>query len=670
MADPIGIIFIDERETEIFSGETILSVARRVGVEIPTLCFLEGKTRLESCGICMVEVEGHTSTLPACASLALPGMTVHTDTPTLREGRRMALELLLSDHLGDCQAPCELACPADIDIPGFIRSIRDGRHLEALEVIHESTPFAGVLGRICPRFCERVCRRAQIDEAISICALKRYPADHERIEKTLTLPQKSPPTGKRVAIIGAGIVGLTAAYYLLRRGHECTLHEAGSRPGGALTSIIPEFRLPSEIVDCEIERIQKLGAKILCNSALGKDLSLDDIRKDADAVLLAIGATRTVAPEFPGSDLARSSLAFLQEASQDHSPKESLGASLVIGSGPTALDTCRTLLRFGSEKVMLAMKPSLEASLFFKTWIPDAVAEGIEIIAETDVEGLEECSEGHCLCRLSRDGQEKVVKARYVFLAESVEPDKGLLESLALATTRQGVRVDRRTLATSLEGVFAAGNIAQAGRYAVHGSAAGRHAAESICRYLEGDDHQEKKTVNVRMHELSEDERELLFAGFPEVARAECERELNCLPTGDFSEIDRGLREEDAIREASRCLQCDCAAKKDCDLRNQATEYGANPHAFGGDRPPFERDTSHEDVVYESGKCIKCGRCIAIAEERGAPLGLSYIGRGFRVKVAVPFDESIQKGLREAALACAEACPTGALAKRPWPKSR
>jgi NADPH-dependent glutamate synthase beta subunit-like oxidoreductase len=490
------------------------------------------------------------------------------------------------------------------------------------------------------------------------------------MEKALTLPRISPPTGKRVVIIGAGIVGLTAAYYLLKMGHACTVYEAGDRLGGALVNILPEFRLPSETVDCEIERIRKMGAKIVCNSALGKDLSLEDLRKDADAVLLAIGATRTVAPQFPGSDLARSALGLLQGVSRGLSTQKIAGRSLVIGSGPTALDTCRTLLRLGSEKVTLAMKPSLDASLFFKTWIPDGIAEGVEILAETDVERLEGCPDATFLCRLSHEGQSTEVHAESVFVAENVEPDKALIESLGLETTRQGVRIDRRTFLTSLEGVFAAGNIAQAGRYAVHGSAAGRHAAESICRYFEGREEPEKRPIHVRMHELSEEERRRLFAGFPESPRATCRRNLSSPPGRGFSEVDHGLSEEDAIREASRCLHCDCAAKKDCDLRNLATEYGADPHAFGGDRPPFERDASHEDVIYESGKCIKCGRCIAIAEEMRAPLGLSYIGRGFRVKVAVPFDESIQKGLREAALACAEACPTGALAKRCRQKSR
>jgi formate dehydrogenase major subunit len=662
MPDTITLT-IDSLETTASSEETILSAARRLGIDIPTLCYLEGKKGLESCDLCMVEVEGQPNVIPACASRVQPGMVIRTDTPALREGRRMALELLLSDHLGDCNAPCELACPADIDIPEFLRQIRDGHPLKSLEVILRSIAFPGVLGRICPKFCEDVCRRGALDEPIAICALKRYPADYEVESGEVLSIQRRPPTGKRIVIVGAGIVGLTAAYYLLLEGHDCLIYEATHRPGGALRNLIPEFRLPASVTEGEIERIVHLGAKIEYGKALGSGCSLAEIQQQCDAVLLAFGAALEKQPQFEGSKLGGSCAQLLQGVSLGNSPAVQ-GDVLVFGAGATALDSCRTLLRLGARSATLAMNSSLQAHYFFTPQIEDALAEGVQILEQTDLVRVERLPVGALRCCFKTAEREYSHEYSALYLSGHIEPDHALLESQGLKTTRQGVRVDRRTLMTSIPGVFAAGNIAQAGRYAVHGSAAGRTAAECIARYLEGHCAPGKEPIHVRMHPLAPEDRATLFSLFHKLDRASQGKLPPSVSAGSFREITEGCPEPEAVREAARCLQCDCAKKDNCLLRIHSTAFAANPKAFGGERPAYECDQSHAEIVYESGKCIKCGRCIAVAEEYGEELGLTYIGRGFRVKVGAPLNGALKDGLRKAALACAEVCPTAALARK------
>lgn len=647
-------------DTDGVPGETILSAAMRHGVEIPTLCFLEGVSKHESCGVCMVEVSTQGGPVPACGSRIVDGMAIQSDTPRLRELRRTALELLLSDHLGDCVAPCERACPASIEVPDFIRAIREGNPEKALRIIQRTIAFTGVLGRICPRFCERLCRRGDLDDPVSICALKRFPADVDEQMGGRTAPQRDPATGKRVAILGAGIVGLTAAYYLLEDGHDCTVFEARERAGGALDSIIPEFRMPRSILASEISRIVRMGADIRYGIALGQEIELPELQQDFDAVLLAVGATREKLPQFSGSDLARSGLELLNQAASGTRPPHP-GTSIVIGSGPTALDTCRTLMRLGAARVLLLIGPSITSSFFFKSWIDDGVAEGLEIVDECSEEALERTADGGFLCSYRRQGERQEILADQVYLAGVVEPDLDWLKALGFAVTQQGVKVDRKSLATSIPGVFAAGNIAQAGRYAVQGSTAGRLAARSISAFLGGKPLCVTEPIDVRMQSLSDSETTLLYLGSVPTPRHSTRRHIGISPDLSWEEVDTGFDSSDAMAESERCLACDCAAKNHCNLRNLSTHFGANPKAYQEQRPTYEKDISNPDVMYESGKCIKCGRCIETARLFKEDLGLTFIGRGFEVKVGVPFGRNLAEGLTTAARQCADVCPTGAL---------
>lgn len=655
-------VTINEKATEAQPTDTVLAVAKRLGIEIPTLCYMDGKKPSESCGLCMVQVEGVEGHVPACAKRVHDGMVVHTETEALRKVRKVALELLLSDHLGDCLAPCQLGCPAHIDIPRFVGLVRKGQPREALAAIKESVAFPGVLGRICPRPCESACRRKDLDEPISILSLKRFAADSDAGSDTPYLPQRKPSTGKRVAIVGGGIAGLTAAYYLLLEGHECAIFDAGPALGGALR-LIPEFRLPRKTVDAEIAVIERLGVRFYGDNVLGRDLALDEMRKRYGAILLAIGRTRESPLDIPGGDLAIPSVKLLRQAGEGTGPRSG-DTALVAGSGPGALDICRGLVRLGCKGIRLVPGRPIESSPLFRHQAEDARREGVEILPPAAPLRIERVDASGFRTVFHRDQQEFSLEAQRVFHAGEMEPDLDLLRALGLETTARGLCVDHRTLMTNLPGVFAAGAMAGGGRYAVHASASGRHAAVAIGHYLRGEMLEERKPLHVSMHHLSEKEHETLFRGLEKTPRRVTEGLGPDEARASFAEVDRGFRPEAAAQEAGRCLRCACAKKDDCRLRALATEYEADPHRYGGERQPFERETTHEDVVFEPAKCIKCGRCILIAEEAREPLGLTYIGRGFRVKVGVPFGEALKAGLRTVGLRCAAACPTGALAAK------
>jgi formate dehydrogenase major subunit len=326
---------IDGREVTVEQGTTVLEAALRLGIEIPTLCHVEGIEPASACFLCCVQVEGLWKLSPACALPAADGMVVTTDSDDIRASRKMALELLLSDHAGDCIAPCSAACPAGLDVSAYVYEIASGQLDRAMEVIFDRLSLSGTLGRICPRLCEQNCRRCDYDhEGLAIAALHRYATDRNGVAESPCWPVAGEPSGKSVAIVGAGPAGLSAAFYLLREGHACTLFDAHPRPGGMLRYGIPEYRLPRAALDDEIRLIERLGATFRMNVHWGSEFSLADLRGEHDAVFLAIGAQLTPGLRCQGDDLALSGLEFLHDVADGVPPP--LGRRvIVIGGGNT-----------------------------------------------------------------------------------------------------------------------------------------------------------------------------------------------------------------------------------------------------------------------------------------------------------------------------------------------
>ena len=226
-------IIIDQREIDVPPGTTLLAAAQTLGIDIPTLCYLKGYEPSTSCLVCMVRVRNANRLVPACATVAVDGMVIESETEEVRQVRKTALELLLSDHVGDCLAPCHFACPAHMDVPVMLRQITAEQLREAIVTVKASIALPAVLGRVCPKPCEKGCRRAAADGAVAVCGLKRFVADVDLASGNPYLPECSPPTGKRVAVVGAGPTGLSAAYYLRREGHAVTLFDARPEAGGA-----------------------------------------------------------------------------------------------------------------------------------------------------------------------------------------------------------------------------------------------------------------------------------------------------------------------------------------------------------------------------------------------------------------------------------------------------
>jgi len=280
---------IDNLEVEVPPGATVLDAARKLGIDIPTLCHLPGCSPQTSCLVCLVKINGSARLAPSCGTPAAEGMVVESETPEVHSFRRSALELLLAEHTGDCFAPCQSVCPAHMDIPTMMRQIHSGDLRDAIVTVKSAIPLPATLGRICPELCEKGCRRNHLDDAVSICSLKRYVADKDLESAAPYLPPRAAATGKRVAIAGTGPAGLTAAWFLLQQGHAVDLFDDHPLPGGALRYQIGEDRLPRAVLDGEIALVKALGATFIMNVRVGVDPTLAQLRQRYDAVLLAIG---------------------------------------------------------------------------------------------------------------------------------------------------------------------------------------------------------------------------------------------------------------------------------------------------------------------------------------------------------------------------------------------
>ena len=274
---PMVTLTIDGRRVSVEPGTTVLDAAQWLGIRIPTMCHVPGIEPAASCFVCAVQIEGRRTLSPSCAMPVAEGMVVTTNSDDVRTARKMALELLLSDHAGECVAPCAAQLSGRVWISrGSSTASPRATHRRAMEVIGDRLALPGSLGRICPRLCEQECRRCDLDQGLAIGALHRYAADQDRASAAPYMPPRAPATGKSVAIVGAGPAGLAAAWYLLQKGHDCTLFDAHPLPGGMLRYGIPAYRLPKDALDAEIDAIRTLGAQFRMGARWGEDFTLAD----------------------------------------------------------------------------------------------------------------------------------------------------------------------------------------------------------------------------------------------------------------------------------------------------------------------------------------------------------------------------------------------------------
>ncbi|HEX7500211.1 MAG TPA: FAD-dependent oxidoreductase, partial [Polyangia bacterium] len=502
------IITVDSR--------TILEVAREVGIDdIPTLCHDEQLEPFTSCFLCVVKVKGARTLLPACSTKVVDGMVVETNTPEVRQSRKAALELLLSSHYADCVGPCQDACPAGVDIQGYLALAALGQFTEAIKLIKNRNPLPAICGRVCTRPCEvKGCRRSLLDEPVGIDYIKRYIADLDLGMAHPFRPELAAATGKRIAIVGAGPGGLACAYYLAARGHALQLFEAQPEAGGMLRYGIPEYRLPKEVLDQEIGQILDLGVKLSTNVHLGKDFTVSSLKNQGfDVVFLALGAwesstmrvkNENVAGVIPGIELLKN--VGLRR------PPELSGKVLVIGGGNTAIDCARTALRTGAQEVTILYRRTRKEMPANALEIEEAEREGVKIeflVAPTQVISRDdrlvalECQRMELGApdasgRRSPKpvaGSEYQIPCDFVLAAIGQSTTMGQLVGAKVAnflpvgetlklTRWETVQVDSGTFETSVEGVFAGGDVVTGAATVVEAVAAGRKAAHAIDRYL------------------------------------------------------------------------------------------------------------------------------------------------------------------------------------------
>jgi ferredoxin len=282
-------ISIDDRRIEAKPGETILQAARAAGIEIPTLCYLEGFEAGASCMVCAVKLKHSGQFIPACGSRAVDGMEIENESPEVRDARRMALELLFSDHLGDCLSPCERICPAHLGIPAVLKHMRAGEAGHAAASIRHDLPLAGILCRICNRPCEQGCRRGVHDDAVAIADLVVHAIDTELAAGPARLPAIAAEKPGNVAIVGAGFTGLSAAWFLRQQGFSCTVIDENPAPAATIRNAFPDLR--PGLLDAELDLLARCGVVFRHTTRIGDRAALDNLTNEFDAVLLATGPT-------------------------------------------------------------------------------------------------------------------------------------------------------------------------------------------------------------------------------------------------------------------------------------------------------------------------------------------------------------------------------------------
>ncbi|MFA6239311.1 MAG: FAD-dependent oxidoreductase [Candidatus Hydrogenedentales bacterium] len=481
-------IVINNRSVEVAPGTTILQAARALEIEIPTLCYWEGVRPMNSCMLCVVRNTKTGQLLPSCSSLVQEGMTVETDTGDVCNARKEVLELIVSEHIGDCEAPCTHTCPASMNIPVMMRQIYEGDFDAAAFTVTNGLVFPGTLGHVCPAPCENPCRRKSYDETMEIRFLHRNVAEKARKDNPELL-ECPPDTGRKIAIVGGGLAGMAAAWVLRKRGHGVVLFEKEAVAGGKLRNLTEE-ELPKEVLDAEIENVRRLGVEFRYGQEVNGDL--ESIRAAHDAVILACN----------GVGKAGGSI---------FEAKEHKLNVRAVGNGKTAA-----------------------------VWV-DKYLHSIEGPAEPEL----------------------------------FESKIGKMEKVELE--------------------------------------------------------------NLRVHNENKESMPVEVVEGPRVSLQ---------------------------KEAGRCLHCDCRKRVSCGLRKWSSEYGAERRKYNTTEDRDFRIIGKGNVLFEPGKCIRCGLCVAIAEKHGEDIGLAFIGRGFELEIRVPFDHSFDEALVYSAEECVAACPTAAISFR------
>jgi len=533
---------------------------------------------------------------------------------------------------GECETlsapPCQLACPASVDIPSYVTLVGMGRYHEAMEVLLEDLPLPGSLGRVCVRPCERACRRGKIDSPIAICQLKRVAFDRALAEDPSASGAVAKKYDDRIAIIGSGPAGLSTAYFLAKIGYRPTIFEAMPEPGGMLRWGIPGYRLPRDILGKEIERIEALGVEILTNVKFGEHLALPDLQKQGyGAVFMGIGAWCSMGLPIEGAEGNPGVIECLTFLRHENMRQSMVGDRvIVIGGGNAAVDCIRTALRLDVKEVHLVYRRSRQEMPAHKEEVEAAEAEGARLTflsspvrVHTDngrVTGLEcirnELSEPDATGRrrpVPMSGTEYVIPADTIITAIGQKVDAACLSPIGDLdlSRKQLVVVNPATMETSVPGMFAGGDVVTGPATVIEAVASGKRAADSIHRYLRGLAYSKKylfptrrkhvPVMRISSHEKAYPTRPVM----PNLALKE--------RVHNFEEVELGLAEEDAFQEARRCLRCDL-----CISCGQCVEVCRDKMGIDALHLSYVEKNASEDTDFlrPAEQCVGCGSCANI----------------------------------------------------------
>ncbi|HNW70087.1 MAG TPA: FAD-dependent oxidoreductase [Bacteroidales bacterium] len=674
-------------------NETILSVARRNGYNIPTLCNDDRLEPYSSCYVCVVEIEGLRALQPACSTRIAEGMKIETNNGKVYKARKTALELLLSNHYADCTGPCKQTCPAGVDVQGYISLIEKGMYHEAVALIKETNPLPAICGRVCVRPCEAACRRNLLEEGtgVGIDYLKRFAADQDLLSPEKYRPVIKPSTGKKVAVIGAGPGGLSAAFFLQKEGHQVDIYEAAPYAGGWLRYGIPEYRLPNDIIQKEVDNITEMGVKIFYNQKLGENLSYKGLKFKYNSIVLAIGSQKGTSIGCEGDDAGNvlSGIDFLKTMELTGKRYDFNNKTVaVIGGGNTAMDCCRSSMRCGAKKIYIIYRRTEKEMPANPIEIHESKLEGVEYMFLTapvkvnkdeagNIKSLRcvkmELGEPDASGRrrpVVVEGSEFDVDMDYAIaaigqktIAEFVSEVNAATNNGELKTTKWGdIEADPATLQTGVARIFACGDGVTGPATLIQAVAQARIAARSCNQFLSGlplePERKEfiSKKENFRIQKTEEYVEKFLTQMREEMPT------LEPLARKNFSEVELGYEgEEVALHETQRCLECGCVEYYTCDLKKFATEYDADQTKFAGNFKEREIDFRHPFIEIDNNKCVLCSRCIRICREVVGANALGLVNRGFETYVAPSMGDKLQDTLCESCGLCISACPTAAI---------
>lgn len=574
-------------------------VQRRIGASAPGLCPVDMTLNFvrvahaQTCGKCVpcrvglkqlammiesvLEMEADEDTLDKIEETA----AVIADTADCAigyEAAAMALNAIrafrddFEEHIktGRCTSgltnpvPCVTVCPAHVDIPGYVALIREGRNEDALALIRKDNPFPSVCGYVCEHPCEMSCRRHYVDDGVNICGLKRFAADHSDYD---VIPSKAAPTGKKIAVVGGGPGGLTAAYFLTLMGHEVTIYDQRRKLGGMLRYGIPDYRLPEDVLDRDIDFILNTGIKTVMHTSVGKDIALDDLKQNYDAVYISIGAHEDKKLNIDGEDSINviPAVEMLRDMGKGKSFSMVGKKVCVIGGGNVAMDAVRTSLRLGASQVNCVYRRRTEDMTALREEIDEAQAEGANILNLKAPASIEADEKGkvkalwvypQIISEVGRDGRPKVrnadaeqerIECDYVIIAIGQAIGSDYFAKKGIMLDRDRIRASSSSYVPDSGNVFAGGDAVSGPATVIKAVAAGKVAADNIDEFL-GFRHVIETDIQIPNPSLS---------NAPACGRVNLRPVHHDTVAGNFDLVAEGMSEQEALQESSRCLRCD-----------------------------------------------------------------------------------------------------------------